>query len=107
MFRKPKPTFNLIPVLPKNYRSICLRAIEVSQDPKVLMNKHLITDFSDQGKLTQKEIRECINFEIRDGNVGIMGFHDHPDEMWINENYREFADYCEQQGWLRLEGPAS
>ena len=107
MFWKRADAFKLIPVLPKNYRSISLRAIEIASDPVVLMDKHVVTDFSDQGNLTQKGIRVCINFEIRDGNVGILGFHDHPDEMWINENYQEFAKYCEQQGWLRIAGPAS
>ena len=107
MFWRREEKFKLIPVLPKNYRSICLRAIELAADPKVTMDKQAITDFSEQGKLTQKSIRNCINFEIKDGNVGIVGFHDHPEEMWINENYQDFASYCEQQGWLRIEGPAS
>lgn len=107
MFWKRKETFRLIPVLPKNYRSICLGAIEIASDPVVLMDKQVVTDFSDQGVLTQKGIRHCINVEVRDGNVGIVGFHDHPDEMWINENYQEFASYCEQRGWLRIKGPAS
>ena len=106
MFWKRTATFKLIPVLPKNYRSICLHAVEVASDPKVLMDNQAITDFSEQGNLTQKGLRGCISFEIRDGNVGIVGFHDHPDEMWINENYQSFAIYCEQQGWLRIEGSA-
>jgi len=107
MFWKRAEIFKLIPVLPQNYRSICLAAIEISSEPRVLLNKQVVTDFSEQGKLTQKGIRGCINFEVRDGDVGIVGFHDHPDEMWINENYQDFANYCEQQGWLRVEGPAS
>jgi hypothetical protein len=107
MFWKRKERFKLIPVLPKSYRSICLRAIEIAVDPIVLMDKCVVTDFSEQGRLTQKGIRDCINFEIRDGNVGILGFHDHPNEMWVNENYQEFAKYCEHQGWLRVEGLAS
>lgn len=93
----------LIPVLPKNYRSISLRAIEISSNPQVFMDRQAIVDFSSQGSLTQKNIRACTSFEIRDGSVGILGFHDHPREMWINEDYREFARYCEQQGWLRIE----
>jgi len=107
MLWKRAKTFKLIPVLPKNYRSICLRAIEVATDPRVLLDNQLITDFSEQGKLTQKGIRSCINFEVQDGNVGIVGFHDHPEEMWVNANYQNFASYCEQQGWLHIEGPVS
>lgn len=64
MFWKRVEKFKLIPVLPKNYRNICLRAIEVASAPRVLMDKEVITDFSDQGKLTQKGIRGCINFEV-------------------------------------------
>jgi hypothetical protein len=107
MFWRPAEKFKLIPVLPMNYRSISLCAIETASHPVVLIDKHVVTDFSDKGDLTQKGIRDCINFEIRDGNVGILGFHDHPDEMWINEYYQEFAKYCEKQGWLRIEGAAS
>lgn len=107
MFWKRQEKFKLIPVLPKNYRSISLRAIELAGDPKVSMDNRTVTDFSQQGELTQKGIRNCINFEIKDGGVSILGFHDHPDEMWINENYLEFANYCEKQGWLRIKWPVS
>jgi len=84
-----------------------LHAIKIAFDPEVFMDNQVVHDFSDQGQLTQKGIQCCINFEIRDGNIGIVGFHDHPNEMWINENYQEFASYCEQQGWLHIEGEAS
>lgn len=107
MFWKRKGLFRLIPVLPTNYRSICLHAIEIASDPCVVVNNDVITDFSERGKLTQKGIRNFNNFEIRDRDVGIVGFHDHPNEMWINENYQDFANYCERQGWLQIQGPAS
>lgn len=107
MFWNQKGAFKLIPVLPKNYRSICLHAIEMASEPIVLLDKQVVTDFSEQGALTQKGIRGCINLEIRDGYVGILGFHDHPNEMWINENYHDFANYCENKGWLKIQGPAS
>jgi len=70
------------------------------------MDNDLITDFSDRGRLTQKGIRSCTNLEIRDRGVGIVGFHDHPNEMWINESYQDFANYCEVQGWLKIQGLA-
>ena len=94
-------------MLPKNYRSICLHAIEIASEPCVVVDNDVVTDFSERGRLTQKGIRNCRNLEIRDGGVGIVGFHDHPSEMWINENYQDFANYCEQQGWLQIQGPAS
>jgi len=71
------------------------------------MDNHVVTEFSNRGKLTQKGIRGCNNLEIRDGDSGILGFHEHPREMWINENYQDFANYCERQGWLKIQGPAS
>ena len=107
MFWKEKGSFRLIPVLPKNYRSICLHAIEIASEPCVVVDNDLVTDFSERGRLTQKGIRNCTNLEIRDRDVGIVGFHDHPSEMWINENYQDFANYCEHQGWLQIQGPAS
>lgn len=107
MFRSRAKKFKLIPVLPKNYRSIFLYAIEVYSAPRVFMDKQVVTDFSEQGKLTHNGIKGCTNFEICDGNVGILGFHDRPSEMWVNENYLGFARYCEQKGWLSIEGSAS
>ena len=84
-----------IPVLPKNYRSIAI------------VNKKLVTDFTESGPLTQKKIRSFKDFEIRDGLIPILGFHDHPNEMWIDERYKNLAEHCEKQGWLEIEGPAS
>lgn len=107
MFWKRRETFRLIPALPKNYRSICLHAIEIASEPRVLIDNYVVTDFSEQGKLTQKGITNCTDLEIQDGGIGILGFHDHPNEMWINENYQDFANYCEHQGWLRIQAPAS
>jgi hypothetical protein len=94
----------LIPVSPKNYRRIALYAISVSLQPVVLGDKQRITDFSETGPLTQKGIRKFINFEIRDGLDPILGFHDHPNEMWIAENYADVVEYCASQGWLKVEG---
>ncbi|HRH79079.1 MAG TPA: hypothetical protein PK129_17165, partial [Cellvibrionaceae bacterium] len=75
--------------------------------PNVTMNGGQVTDFSEQGPLTQRTIRQCADFEIKDGSTAILGFHDHPDQMWINENYRVFAEECARRGWLRIEGPAA
>src|SRR5256885_1722284 len=80
-----------IPVRPKNYRRIALYAIEHAAKPVVLMNRREVSDFSESGPLTQKGIRPCLDFEIRDGTVPILGFHDHPDQMWIVESRREVA----------------
>jgi hypothetical protein len=93
-----------IPVLPKNYRRIALAAIALASDPVVLMNRQRITDYSSDGALTQKGIRACRDFEVRDGARPIVGFHDHPDEMWIAAAYRHFAEHCAREGWLKMEG---
>ena len=86
----------------KNYRRIVLAAIEVAADPVVLMNGKRVTDFSEAGPVTQKGIRRCRDFEVRDGSVEILGFHDHPNEMWVAEDYRALADRCAAEGWLEL-----
>jgi hypothetical protein len=100
-------TDRLIPVLPTNYRRIALAAIERAAIPVVLMNREHVTDFSEAGPVTQKGIRRCRNFEVRDGTIPILGFHDHPDEMWVAEDYRALAEHCAAAGWLKLQGPAS
>jgi hypothetical protein len=97
----------LIPVLPKNYRRIALAAIQRAVSPVVLMNRKRITDFSEAGPVTQTGIRQCRDFEVRDGTDPILGFHDHPDEMWIAEDHRPLADECAAAGWLKVQGPAS
>ena len=102
-----EPTGDLIPVRPKNYRRIALYAISLSADPRVLMNRKRIFDFSERGPLTQKGIRACIDFEIRDGATPILGFHDHPDEMWVAEKFSDIADHCAAQGWMRIRPPAA
>ncbi len=96
-----------IPVRPKNYRRIAIYAIEKAANPVVLMNGRRVNDFSESGPLTQKGIRPCQDFEIRDGAVPILGFHDHPDEMWIVESRRQLADHCAAQGWLKIQSRAS
>jgi len=97
----------LIPVLPKSYRSIVLHAISIAEDPIVLMDGQHETDFSEGGPLTQRGIRSCVKFEVRDGSRAILGFHDHPNEMWVVEAFRTVAEYCAQRGWLKIEGEAS
>jgi hypothetical protein len=92
-----------IPVLPKNYRCIALHAISVANQPVVLMDHKPIVDFSEQGPLTQCGIRTCRDFEIRNGAEPILGFHDHPNEMWVTVPYAFVAEHCARQGWLKME----
>lgn len=98
----------LVPVLPKKInRRIALYAASVAQDPVILMDRVKVEDPTDRGPVTQRGIRQGRNFEVRDGRVAILGFHDHPREMWVTEDFQELAEYCQQQGWLKIEGPAS
>src|SRR5207237_9079580 len=70
-----------IPVRPKNYRRIAIYAIENTVNPVVLMNRRRVNDFTESGPLTQKGIRTCQGFEIRDGAAPILGFHANPAEL--------------------------
>lgn len=70
----------------------------------VLMNKRRVSDYSTNGPVTQKGIRACRDFEVRDGATPILGFHDHPDGMWIAAAYSDLADHCSREGWLKIEG---
>jgi len=92
-----------IPVMPKNYRRIALYAIGVAESPVVLVNRRRVEDFSEQGPLTQKKIRSYRDFEIRDGTSPILGFHDHPNEMWVSSAYESVARHCASQGWLKIQ----
>jgi hypothetical protein len=98
---------NLIPVLPKNYRRIALHAIQSAVEPVVLVNQKRVEDFSEAGPLTQRGIRALRNFEIRDGSRPILGFHDHPSEMWVCASHADVAQYCAMQGWLTIQGGAA
>jgi len=66
-----------------------------------------VDDFSEAGPLTQKKIRSYRDFEIRDGELPILGFHDHPNQMWVCEAHAPVAHHCAGQGWLKIRGPAS
>ena len=96
-----------IPVLPKNYRSIALHAISIALQPVVLMNRKPVADLSERGPLTQRGIRSCTDFEVRNGTEPILGFHDHPNEMWVTLPYIAVAEYCAEQGWLTIQSHAS
>lgn len=93
----------MIPVLPKNCRSIVIRAIEISENPLVFIDNVRISDFSTLGPLTRKNFMTFTDLEVRDGAMPIVGFHDHPREMWINGSCMDFAEYCSRQGWLKIQ----
>lgn len=101
--KKRKQIKNLIAVRPKNYRRIVLYAIEKCKEPNVWMDANHVKDFSEDGPLVQSQIGMCIDFLIRDGSEDVLGFHDHPDQMWVTENYRYIAEHCDNEGWLKIQ----
>lgn len=107
MFQFWRKRAKWISVLPKNYRSVVLYVIDKLEKPEVLLDGKKVIDFSDRGPLTQTSLSECRDFEIRNGKEGVLGFHDHPKEMWVSEAYAHIAKHCEEQGWLKIESKAS
>lgn len=93
----------LIAVMPTNYRRIVLHAIGVAAVPKVFANRKLTEDYSEQGLITQNGIAALRDLEVLDGKKPILGFHDHPREMWVSEEFSAVADHCQEQGWLRVQ----
>jgi hypothetical protein len=92
-----------IGVRPKNYREIVLAAIELADQPVVMIDGTTVSDYSRRGPLTQRGIRQAKDLVVREGRKTILGFHDHPDEMFIAESYRGFVNHCEAEGWLKIE----
>jgi hypothetical protein len=101
--RKTPSGQSWIAVLPKNYRSIVLTAIARASTPVVLLNRKSVLDFTDRGPLTQAGLAAARDFEIRDGDTPILGFHDHPKEMWVSQQFADLATSCEEKGWLQIE----
>lgn len=101
--KKKKSKSMVIWVRPKNYRSIALHAIENCENPVVWADGTRIQDFSEKGLLVQKLIGRFIDFVIKNGDEEVLGFHDHPDQMWVSQKYKHIAQYCAEQGWLKID----
>ncbi len=82
-----KKSNDSISVTPKKYRKIILHFINSIESPVVKYNRKVITDFSEQGLLAQKGIRNCRDFEILSNKEAVLGFHDHPNEIWITPTH--------------------
>jgi hypothetical protein len=94
---------DLIPVRPKHYRAIVLEVLAAVPDASVWLDGWRCEDLSERGPLTQRGIAGQINFEIRAGGSSIVGFHDHPSEMWIASEFRELAERLHALGHLKIE----
>jgi hypothetical protein len=69
----------------------------------VWADKRRCDDFSDAGPLTQRGIARLRDFEIRTGNTLILAFHDHPSEMWIDDDFQALALRLAELGHLKIE----
>jgi hypothetical protein len=92
-----------IAVLPKHYRAIVLEVLASFPDVTVWVEEHRCDDFSEAGPLTQRGIAGMRNFEIRTQGTPILGFHDHPSEMWIDSEFRALAERLHDLGHLKIE----
>jgi hypothetical protein len=92
-----------IAVLPKHYRAIVLEVLASFPDATVWVDEHRYDDFSEAGPLTQRGIAGLRNLEIRTECTPILGFHDHPREMWIGSEFRELAERLHGLGHLKIQ----
>jgi hypothetical protein len=96
-------TYRLIRVEPVNLRSISIYAIHEIKKPNVMLDSTTVEDYSERGPLRPKRITEAEDFEIRDGNQPVAGFHGGPSEMWFSDRYAEIVEHCRAQGWLSIK----
>jgi hypothetical protein len=93
----------MIAVLPRHYRAIVLEVLASFPGVTVWVDKRRCDDFSEAGPLTQRGIARLRDFEIRTENTPILGFHDHPREMWMNGDFHALAQRLAELGHLRIE----
>ena len=96
-------TCRLIRVEPVNLRAISLYAIHAIKKPNVMLDSTTVEDYSERGPLRRKRITEAQDFEIRDGNQPVAGFHGGPSEMWFSDQYAKIIEHCRAQGWLSIK----
>lgn len=94
---------SLIAVRPKHYRAIVLEVLASFPHATVLVERRRCDDFSETGPMTQQGIAAMRDFEIRDQGTPILGFHDHPREMWIDSQFRDLAERLAELGHLKIQ----
>lgn len=93
----------LIGVRPKHYRAIVLEVLRSFPDATVWVDLRRCEDLSEAGPLTQRGIARMRDFEIRTEHASILGFHDHPREMWIGGEFGDLAQRLADLGHVRIE----
>lgn len=53
--------------------------------------------------ISQDRISLARNFLMISGPDQVLGFHDHPREMWIERKFLYLAEEMQSQGWLAIE----
>ena len=94
---------DLIPVRPKHYRAIVLEVLASFPDVTAWVDTQRCDDFSEAGPLTQRGIAALRDFEIRSAGRSVLGFHDHPREMWIDGAFMDLAERLQTLGHLTIE----
>ncbi len=62
----------------------------------------VVVDSSNPGPIVGRILIDCINCAIYEGEIPVLGFHDKPDEIWINSTRQVFALNCQSKGFLRI-----
>jgi hypothetical protein len=102
--RHDPPTMPLIPLLPKHYRAIVLEVLADFPGATVWIGKQRCDDLSETGPLNQRGMARMRDFEIRTGaGTPILGFHDHPREMWMGAEFRQLAQRLSDLGHLKIQ----
>jgi hypothetical protein len=94
---------DLIAVRPKHYRAIVLEVLGAVPNAGVWLDGARCDDLSERGPLTQRRIAGLRNLEIRADGSPILGFHDHPDQMWIVGDFGTLAERLQDLGHLTIE----
>jgi hypothetical protein len=102
-YHRRRTAMDLIPVRPKHYRAIVLEVLAIFPDARVFLDRWECADLSERGPVTQRGIARLIDFEMRVGRSAILGFHDHPDEMWIDGDFQSLAERLQALGHLKIE----
>jgi hypothetical protein len=97
---------DVIPVRPRHYRAIVLEVLAAVPDATVWLDGRRCDDLSEQGPVTQRGIAALRDFEIRAGGSSILGFHDHPDQMWVDGEFEGLALRLQALGHLQIERQA-
>jgi hypothetical protein len=94
----------LVSVTPKDCCNIAVYVLSKLGKPTVLMDGQPVRDYSGNGPLNNERLAAAKNFEIRDADAAVLGFHGGPSAMWFNKKYMPLADHCESRQWLDTGG---